>query len=245
MSSAFGDAKAVSVAGWQCQFPGVDIAKPTRLYSDIPGIEKFGRVGWPVMDGDFNSRGPLPRYCGHWHKQQTIGKDKSGGFNTSPTAAYPEPMCEWLAQSIYADWKASFSQPRRSGGLTPRTRVRSQAEAAKKQEEGVKYVERWAPWTSTTDEALPWLGGNEILSAEEIARSTAIADAKGVDQTIKDGIDQAIPPQSSDEEVARDWDKVGNTDDATTDEEVELGGVRRPKRGEGHWGAGQPLKVCR
>ena len=34
----------VSVVGHQCQF-GVDYAKPTRLLSDIPGIEAFGYVG--------------------------------------------------------------------------------------------------------------------------------------------------------------------------------------------------------
>ena len=78
LRSAFGDSKAITVAGWQCQFPGVDIAKPTRLFSDIPGIEEFGRVGWPVLDAHFNSRGPLPRYCGHNHKQRTIGTNDEG-----------------------------------------------------------------------------------------------------------------------------------------------------------------------
>ena len=96
----------------------------------------------------------------------------------------------------------------------------------------------WAPWTSTADEASPWLGGNEIISAEEVSRATAEANAKGVDQTIKDGIDQAIPAQSSDEEEVRLWNKVGQSGDETTDDEVELGGVRRPKKGEGFWGAG-------
>ena len=79
-----------------------------------------------------------------------------------------------------------------------------------------KYVERWAPWTSTSDETVPWLGANELISASAVDEATALADAKGIDQTIKDGIDQAIPPQSSDEEEARSWSKVGQTGDDTT-----------------------------
>ena len=115
LRSAFGDAKATTVAGWQCQFPDVDIAKPTRLFSNIPGIEEFGRVGWPVLDAHFNSRGPLPRYCGHNHKQRTIGTNDEGGFHTSPTAAYPPPMCEWIALKIYTDWLTNLSRPQRGG----------------------------------------------------------------------------------------------------------------------------------
>ena len=34
-----------SVAVHQCQF-GIDVTKPTRLLSDIPGIAGFGTVGW-------------------------------------------------------------------------------------------------------------------------------------------------------------------------------------------------------
>ena len=79
--TAFGDAKATTVAGWQCQFPGVDVAKPTRLFSDLPGIEAFGRTGWPILDADYNSRGPLPRYCGHNHDTPTIGINDKGGFH--------------------------------------------------------------------------------------------------------------------------------------------------------------------
>ena len=31
-----------SVAGHQCQYPGVDRKKPTRLMSDLDGIEEIG-----------------------------------------------------------------------------------------------------------------------------------------------------------------------------------------------------------
>ena len=104
------------MAGWQCQFPNVDYAKPTRLYSDVPGIGAFGKCGWPQLDGNHNSRGPLPRTCGHNHKAKTIGRDKSGqGFNVSPTAAYPEAMCEWIARLIFNDWITWSAKPLREG----------------------------------------------------------------------------------------------------------------------------------
>ncbi|MDE0916488.1 MAG: hypothetical protein OSB57_15045 [Planctomycetota bacterium] len=249
LRSAFGDAKAVSVAGWQCQFPGVDYPKPTRLYSDIPGIEGFGRTGWPVLDADHNSRGPLPRYCGHNHKAKTIGRSSEGGFNISPTAAYPGPMCIWLAELIYEDWKKSPSQPRRRGNdqrkLPPVEQTGSTSRPTLTPRRRATLSERWTPWTSTSEEATPWLGGNELIPAHTIAEATAAANAKGVDQTIKDGIDQALPAPSSEEDMIREWDKVGQSGDETTDVEVELGGIRRPKKGDGHWGKGPPLKVSR
>ena len=55
----------VSVAGHQCQFPGVDRKKPTRLYSDILSIGDFGFIGWPKFDSRGYCLGPLPRACGH------------------------------------------------------------------------------------------------------------------------------------------------------------------------------------
>ena len=247
LRSAFGDAKAVSVAGWQCQFPGVDYSKPTRLFSDIPGIEGFGRVGWPIMDANDNSRGPLPRYCGHSHGTATIGRNADGGYNVSPTAAYPEPMCRWLAARIYDDWKSRAGLPRRGGRIDGGSashpsspNVTPSARRARGNTE-----DRWSPWTSEADEAAAWRGPNEIHSADDIATATAQAEAKGTDQTIKDGIDQELPDPSSEEDTAREWAKVGTKGDDTTDEETELGGCRRPKRGEGFWGAGQPLKVSR
>ena len=57
-------------------FPEVEYAKPTRLFSHIPGIRAFGKCGWPVLDADHHSRGPLPRSCGHNHKTKMIGRDE-------------------------------------------------------------------------------------------------------------------------------------------------------------------------
>ena len=58
-----------------------------------------------------------------------------------------------------------------------------------------KYVEKWAPWTSTSDEASTWISDGGLIPAEEVEKATAAANAKGIDQSIKDGIDQAVPSE--------------------------------------------------
>ena len=104
LRKAFGDTPCVTVAGHQCQFPGVDRAKPTRLFSDIASMANFGHVGWPRFDSRGYYLGPLPRSCGHKHRERMIGRRSDGGFNTSPTAAYPEGMCSFLADRLLADF---------------------------------------------------------------------------------------------------------------------------------------------
>ena len=104
LRSAFGDTPFVCVAGHQCQFPGVDRKKPTRLMTDILTFKDFGHVGWPKFDARGYYLGPFLRVCGHNHKQAMIGRGKDGGFNTSPTAAYPEGMCSFFADHIMTDF---------------------------------------------------------------------------------------------------------------------------------------------
>ena len=50
---------------------------------------------------------------------------------------------------------------------------------------------------------------------------------------------------SDGEEPDRAWNKVGDPDDLTTDGEPELGGRRRPKRGDGWWGVGPGFRTRR
>ena len=50
LRTTFGNSKFWTVAGHQCQFEGVDRAKPTRLYSDILAMAEFGYEGWPKFD---------------------------------------------------------------------------------------------------------------------------------------------------------------------------------------------------
>ena len=70
------DPNFVSVAGHQCQFE-VDYSKPTRLYSDVPGIADFGEVGCPIVDGSDWYLGPL-LMCGYHHKDPVAGTKADG-----------------------------------------------------------------------------------------------------------------------------------------------------------------------
>ena len=106
----FGNSKFTTVAGHQCQYPDTDRKKPTRLLSDIDGIEEFGYVGWPKFDAGGWYVGPLPHDCGHNHRQRMIGRNKKGGFHTAPTAAYPPGMCEFLAKKIFQHWFKRINQ---------------------------------------------------------------------------------------------------------------------------------------
>ena len=116
LRSAFGDDSGKTSAGHQCQFPGVDVKKPTRLFSDLLGVEGFGYPGWPVLDSNFNYRGPLPPGCGHAHTTKTIGKNEDGAFHISPTSAYLKLMREWLATLIYDNWLQHASRFDPTGG---------------------------------------------------------------------------------------------------------------------------------
>ena len=251
LRQAFGSSAATTVAGWQCQFK-VDYAKPTRLFSDIPGIEAFGVAGWPIKGADGFSKGPLPRFCGHSHKQKTIGVSTEGGFNISPTAAYPEGMCAFLAELIYVDWLASPVRPLRVGMRAKSDSTRRPVVSSKVIVEGkvpidsVQGAEVWEPWTSSSSSSSsPWLGANEIIPESEILWATEAANAKGIDHSIKDGIDVPLPCPSSDEDEDLSWKVVGDPEDATTDEERELAGTPRPPRGAGHWGQGPAMRISR
>ena len=60
----------------------------------------FPAQGWPQMDEDRNYLGPFPAACSHqFHVKKLIGK-KNGKWKTADSAAYPPPLCKWLAQLI-------------------------------------------------------------------------------------------------------------------------------------------------
>ena len=126
LRKAFGEFPFMTVAGHQCKF-GVDYPKPTRLLSDILSLVAFGFPGWACFDHEDNYVGPLPRHCGHNHKQQTIGKLPGGGHATSPFASYPDKMCFFLALHIYEDWvkngRGKLSSPVGRGGSSRRSRT--------------------------------------------------------------------------------------------------------------------------
>ena len=105
--------------------------------------------------------------------------------------------------------------------------------------------QRREPWRAEPGGAAAWLGSNEIIPVDGVDRATREADAKGIDHCIKDGIDQALPEPSSEEDNVRSWDRVGASGDDTADVENELGGIPRQPRGAGDWGRGSPLRIAR
>ena len=84
-----------SVALAQLDF-GSDSAKPTRLLLRIPGdLHPEMYPGMPQFDQDNRYVGPLPRKVG----KPLIGKSQ-GVYKTAAAAAWPPPLCKWLAEQI-------------------------------------------------------------------------------------------------------------------------------------------------
>ena len=79
-----------------------------------------------------------------------------------------------------------------------------------------------------------------------MAQATALADKAGAELPIKDGLDQDVREWLSEDELNDETTKSKEpVDDPTTDEERELPGVKRPKRGAGWWGRGRALRTTR
>ena len=107
--NAYAEFGFITAAGYQCQFPDVDYPKPTRVLTDITSLKCFGYTGWPQFTAEQKYLGPLPRQCGHRHYEQMIGRLPTGGFATSPKAAYPPGMCELFARHIFDDFMSQGS----------------------------------------------------------------------------------------------------------------------------------------
>ena len=230
-----------TVGGNQCQFPGVDRKKPTRLLSDIRGVERFGVVGWPKFDAGGWYAGPIPKDCGHRnHKQQMIGKNAKGGFNTAPTAAYPEAMCEFIAGIIFVDWVDSLDCESPCGGGVP---VESKARTAPKatltprarsaQETTGTGSAKSCAWDAPLRDPPGSVRG--IITEEEIRKESDRVDGLGIHRPIKDEL-----------EIADFAPKVKVIEgDKTSEEETELNGKKRPKKGAGWWGHGHTMLPLR
>ena len=274
LRKAYAEFPFVTVAGHQCRF-GVDFPKPTRLLTDILSLAAFGYTGWPSFDENDNYVGPLPRHCGHDnHKAQTIGRVEGGGHATSPMASYPDKMCLYLAFHIFEDWvkngRGSMSSPvgRGRAGVSSRTHDHSQqppssssmdrrpltefsARVARNVAENASVAETQVDRDDgVSDVSIRDLKfGNEIISQDEIRRASEEMDQKGIHRPIREGIDidedgmpRLLECDSEDEDTGKG---VGDLEGETTDEEAELGGMTRPKKGSGWWGRGPPVRVQR
>ena len=68
---------------------------------------------------------------------------------------------------------------------------------------------------------------------------------KGVNRPIREGLDMDVRAHLSDDELDEGPSASGSKlrdDEATSEEEPELPGVTRPKKGAGWWGRGQPIQ---
>ena len=83
----------------QCQF-GALTSKPTRLMCNFQLRDWRCHSGFPKFDKSYRYLGPLPRKCGHKHLNRLMGKT-GNRWNTSPSAAYPAGMCEFIAGAIF------------------------------------------------------------------------------------------------------------------------------------------------
>jgi hypothetical protein len=90
---------ATTFAVYQCQF-GAQSPKPTRFMTSLQKAKSFPAQGLPIFDSKRHYLGPLPRSCTHkYHVKKLIGKE-AGKWRTADSAAYPPPLCKWLAQLI-------------------------------------------------------------------------------------------------------------------------------------------------
>ena len=73
---------------------GTSYQKPTRLLGRLPGLEDHLYAGWPTFEEDESYTGPLPKFTGT--ATRLIGR-QGAGFRTTETAAWPEKLCDLLA----------------------------------------------------------------------------------------------------------------------------------------------------
>ena len=88
----------IAFAIHQCMFGG-QTPKPTRFMTSLPVHDERCFFRLPHFDKSGCYLGPLPRDCGRTHSDKLIGKSDKG-WKTSPSAAYPAGLCEFLANQI-------------------------------------------------------------------------------------------------------------------------------------------------
>ena len=77
--------------------------------------------------------------------------------------------------------------------------------------------------------------GDILITATEIQKATDLMNSKGVDRPIKDGLELQDPVE----------EEIVEADIPTSDEEIEMPGTYRPRKGSGWWGRGSSLKAMR
>ena len=113
MKEFVADTNALTAAFFQCDadffgappsYEVADYPKPTRVVSDAKVLQKAKYKTWPVFDDFGGYQGPLPRWCGHHHKNKlTADDDPAHCHRSAPAASYKASMCYWLAHLICSD----------------------------------------------------------------------------------------------------------------------------------------------
>jgi hypothetical protein len=131
-----------------------------------------------------------------------IGRRSDGGFNTSPTAAYPEGMCSFLADRLLADF---LGVPLSTFGWGGSQRAHRKRRSPKTKTSTLSSL--WKPggrlWVSSApsdkihvdDEGFN-IDANtedifevEVPSKEKVAEVSAQLDELGVHRPIKEGLE--------------------------------------------------------
>ena len=97
----------------QCCF-GAPYKKPTRIISNIPGLQSWGFSGWPRFDEANTYLGPI-RACGCQVRITLAKRGNLEGFRTAGTSAYPARMDASLAQAVVMALKSMLSSPSEGG----------------------------------------------------------------------------------------------------------------------------------
>ena len=100
----------------QCCF-GTPYKKPTRILSNIPGVKRWGHLGWPQFDADNHYLGPIVQ-CGCQTGITLIKRKNSEGFKTTGTSAYPQAMDISLARAVVQALMPALSSPKEGESFT-------------------------------------------------------------------------------------------------------------------------------
>ena len=89
-----------------------------------------------------------------------------------------------------------------------------------------------------------------VVGLAEIEQASRDMDDKGVNRPLREGIDidpemPRLCDEESEDEDPKATAKQVEAGDITSDDEVELPGIQRPKRGAGWWGRGPTLRPHR
>ena len=95
----------MTFAIYQCQY-GAASPKPTRFITTIAAAACMPHMGPPRFDAADKYMGPLPRFCGHRHKNKLLGCE-----STAASAAYPAGLCSLISSWAFSVFDGGGSFP--------------------------------------------------------------------------------------------------------------------------------------